>query len=646
MHNSDFIIEDGKLIKYTGNSKNVIIPDEVTVIGENAFSHKDIKSVTMPSVVKIERKAFFDCKYLKNVVFSSVLEEIEKDVFDYCTSLKSINIPKSVKCLGAPIFYVEFNNFESLTFEERNDKLIFEGILFYISSSKKPLKIILPKHPIKRKDNTGFICISHSYIKYLELDYFDIEFFKFHDVRINNITVRIYDDELDNFLLHYDYHPDINTIIFESTDNLDKKNLIIYEITKSRNKKELKKVNIIFNSKNTLTKEEQKIYDELCRTYNVSVKTKEINKKTPSLNELSDIKELEELKINISKMSLELQSFYNNKLNEIIRKYKEELLNCEPTFETSNDITLSTTSVTSPRINLINKINLLLIDSRIHISNFGLKICNTINYLENKEEDNIFINVKELVSIIDLLDSKEKEKYTNLLKNILLKYQNKIKEKTLNPDNYEINLTLSGKSLELSFNEEIEILKNSLISFIDSNSLKINFIKSLENINDGYYKDKYLYYKSLSDEDLNEVFISFIDKARNNKIESVVLEFNTYFNNLIKQKEIEVLKDSIINDKDINIKNMTHNIDVFNYLTIYSFISDIKNISNKYNFNNDIKNKIDNIKEKLINDIKNIINNLDSETALKEACNLCLRFESYINRMNTYEKELVRVREK
>lgn len=543
-------------------------------------------------------------------------------------------------------YFIGFNNFESLTFEERNDKLIYEKRPINIYYAKKPLKIILPKHPIKRKDNTGFICISHSYIKYLELDYFDIEFFKFHDVRINNITVRIYDDELDNFLLHYDYHPNINTIIFESTDNLDKKNLIIYEITKSRNKKELKKVNIIFTSKNTLTKEEQKIYDELCRTYNVSVKTKKINKKTPSLNELSDIKELEELKINISKMSLELQSFYNNKLNEIIRKYKEELLNCEPTFETSNDITLSTTSVTSPRINLINKINLLLIDSRIHISNFGLKICNTINYLESKEEDNIFINVKELVSIIDLLDSKEKEKYTNLLKNILLKYQNKIKEKTLNPDNYEINLTLSGKSLELSFNEEIEILKNSLISFIDSNSLKINFIKSLENINDGYYKDKYLYYKSLSDEDLNEVFISFIDKARNNKIESVVLEFNTYFNNLIKQKEIEVLKDSIINDKDINIKNMTHNIDVFNYLTIYSFISDIKNISNKYNFNNDIKNKIDNIKEKLINDIKNIINNLDSETALKEACNLCLRFESYINRMNTYEKELVRVREK
>lgn len=59
MHNSDFIIEDGKLIKYTGNSKNVIIPGEVTVIGENAFSHKDIKSVTMASVVKIERKAFF-----------------------------------------------------------------------------------------------------------------------------------------------------------------------------------------------------------------------------------------------------------------------------------------------------------------------------------------------------------------------------------------------------------------------------------------------------------------------------------------------------------------------------------------------------------------------------------------------------------
>lgn len=94
MYNSDFIIEDGKLIKCTGNSKNIIILDEVIVIGKSAFYRTHIKSVKMSSVVKIERKVLSDCKYLKNVVFSSVLEEIEEDAFDCCTSLKSIKYQK------------------------------------------------------------------------------------------------------------------------------------------------------------------------------------------------------------------------------------------------------------------------------------------------------------------------------------------------------------------------------------------------------------------------------------------------------------------------------------------------------------------------------------------------------------------------
>ena len=36
---SDFQIENGVLVKYSGNDKNVTIPDSVTSIGERAFSH-------------------------------------------------------------------------------------------------------------------------------------------------------------------------------------------------------------------------------------------------------------------------------------------------------------------------------------------------------------------------------------------------------------------------------------------------------------------------------------------------------------------------------------------------------------------------------------------------------------------------------
>ena len=34
---NDFVIEDGVLIKYKGDSSDVVIPDSVTYIGEDAF---------------------------------------------------------------------------------------------------------------------------------------------------------------------------------------------------------------------------------------------------------------------------------------------------------------------------------------------------------------------------------------------------------------------------------------------------------------------------------------------------------------------------------------------------------------------------------------------------------------------------------
>lgn len=244
MKNSGFIIENGKLIEYIGNGKNVIIPDDVIIIGEGAFRNKDIESVTMNSVVKIEEHAFDSCEYLKNIIFSNALEEIDDYAFIFCTSLKDIYIPKSVKYLGNHAFSIcNSENFKSLIIEDRKQNLICFSNAISVSSSKKPLEIILPSsYLIKKYDiyNLPIFEIEHSNIKYLEIDYFDIEFFKFYNVNFDDITVRIYDDEVYNNLISFKYHMNINTIIFESTDNLVKKNFIIQEITKERNRKERK----------------------------------------------------------------------------------------------------------------------------------------------------------------------------------------------------------------------------------------------------------------------------------------------------------------------------------------------------------------------------------------------------------------------
>jgi hypothetical protein len=52
---SDFIIEDGVLMKYVGNGGDVVIPDGVTEIGERSFYEcENLINVTIPdSVVSI-----------------------------------------------------------------------------------------------------------------------------------------------------------------------------------------------------------------------------------------------------------------------------------------------------------------------------------------------------------------------------------------------------------------------------------------------------------------------------------------------------------------------------------------------------------------------------------------------------------------
>jgi len=59
--NQDFEIENGKLIKYHGNDKEVMIPDGVTSIGDSAF---------------------LDCYNLNSVIIGNGVTSIEERTFD------------------------------------------------------------------------------------------------------------------------------------------------------------------------------------------------------------------------------------------------------------------------------------------------------------------------------------------------------------------------------------------------------------------------------------------------------------------------------------------------------------------------------------------------------------------------------------
>lgn len=125
MDNSDFVIEDGVLEKYTGNDSAVTIPEGVTSIENKAFSNctslksiaisnsvnsigkwafsgcSNLTSITIPNgVTSIGACAFYNCYKLASITIPDSVTEIGYGTFENCTSLASITIPDSVTEIG------------------------------------------------------------------------------------------------------------------------------------------------------------------------------------------------------------------------------------------------------------------------------------------------------------------------------------------------------------------------------------------------------------------------------------------------------------------------------------------------------------------------------------------------------------------
>ena len=85
--------------------KDLIIPEDITMIGKYTFLGADITSVTIPdSVTGIGFCAFNSCDNLTSITLPDSVTSIGEDAFGSCENLTSVTLPNSVTSIGKNAF--------------------------------------------------------------------------------------------------------------------------------------------------------------------------------------------------------------------------------------------------------------------------------------------------------------------------------------------------------------------------------------------------------------------------------------------------------------------------------------------------------------------------------------------------------------
>ncbi len=87
------------------NVLEIILPEEITIIGEKAFENCSGISITVKGLLSmVGEGAFLNCDKLANVSFSEELTTIPYEAFSGCTSLTSLVLPKSLTTISENAF--------------------------------------------------------------------------------------------------------------------------------------------------------------------------------------------------------------------------------------------------------------------------------------------------------------------------------------------------------------------------------------------------------------------------------------------------------------------------------------------------------------------------------------------------------------
>ena len=165
MSQNEFEINGGILRKYTGSSKEVVIPAGVTEIGSNAFCYSFVSKVIIPEgVVKINSNAFDECRCLQEVHFPDTVISIDQRAFSSCEQLRELALPSSLREIGEMSFLG--CGVEELIIPEGVETI--ETMAFSYCASLR--KIVLPKSLKAIMDNAfeGDVKIREVWVSSLE----------------------------------------------------------------------------------------------------------------------------------------------------------------------------------------------------------------------------------------------------------------------------------------------------------------------------------------------------------------------------------------------------------------------------------------------------------------------------------------------
>ncbi len=123
----DFVVDNGALIRYTGNAENVVVPNEITAIGDKAFfgfwGRDQVKKVALPEgLLSIGNESFYNCKNLVEIEIPNTLKRIGVSAFDGQNDgrrckIRSIAFPASLEEIDDTAFY-GCKSLEEVTFSE------------------------------------------------------------------------------------------------------------------------------------------------------------------------------------------------------------------------------------------------------------------------------------------------------------------------------------------------------------------------------------------------------------------------------------------------------------------------------------------------------------------------------------------------